>query len=117
MALLRCVHPPSGAVALTAVLGGPHVTALGFDFVLAPVGVNSLILTAGALAYNNATGRSWPHHAHQPTHPHEPPPSSYSMTAEMLEDVIADYGEALDISRDDLEVLFRELVARMQGVA
>ena len=31
---LRCLHPPSGAVALTAVLGGPAVQALGYAFVL-----------------------------------------------------------------------------------
>src|SRR5471030_191501 len=29
MFALRCVHPPSGAVALTAVLGGPVIHALG----------------------------------------------------------------------------------------
>ena len=72
MVLLRCVHPPSGAVALTAVLGGPHIAPLGFGFVLIPVGINSIVLVVAALVYNNATGRSYPHHAHQPLHPHPP---------------------------------------------
>ena len=35
MFTLRCLHPPSGAVALTAVLGGPAVASLGYGFVLA----------------------------------------------------------------------------------
>src|SRR6201990_15493 len=33
MFALRCLHPPSGAVALTAVLGGSAVHQLGYQFV------------------------------------------------------------------------------------
>ena len=36
MFAFRCVHPPSGAVALTAVLGGANIHALGYGFVFAP---------------------------------------------------------------------------------
>jgi len=46
MFALRCIHPPSGAVALTAVLGGPAIHAMGFSFVLAPVAVNSFCYCA-----------------------------------------------------------------------
>ena len=49
MFALRCLHPPSGAVALTAVLGGPAITALGYRFVLWPVAVDSLLLLMAAL--------------------------------------------------------------------
>src|SRR5215471_14546558 len=49
---LRCLHPPSGAVALTAVLGGPAITSLGYRFVLWPVAVDSVLLLAAAIAYN-----------------------------------------------------------------
>ncbi|HYP64542.1 MAG TPA: HPP family protein, partial [Acidocella sp.] len=111
--LLRCVHPPSGAVALTAVLGGAHITALGYGFALVPVGLNSLLLVVAAIAYNNATGRSYPHHAHEPVHPH-PPVSLLSFDPADLDEVLADYGETIDISRDDLEALFRELLGRAQ---
>ena len=61
MMLLRCVHPPSGAVALTAVLGGPAIVRLGYGFVLWPVIANSLLLLLSALAFNNLTGRRYPH--------------------------------------------------------
>lgn len=47
-----CLHPPGGAVALTAVLGGPSIQATGFGFALWPVGINSLLLLAAALAFN-----------------------------------------------------------------
>jgi CBS domain-containing membrane protein len=113
MSLLRCVHPPSGAVALTAVLGGPHIASLGYGFVLIPIGLNSLALVVAALVYNNATGRSYPHHAHQPLHPH-PAFKQLTLDPADLDEVLADYGDALDISRDDLGALFLELVGRAQ---
>lgn len=113
MSLLRCVHPPSGAVALTAVLGGPHIASLGYGFVIVPIGINSLVLVAAALAYNNATGRSYPHRAHAPLHPH-PPSIQLMLDSTELDEVLADYGDALDISRDDVGVLFQELVGRAQ---
>lgn len=61
MFALRCLHPPSGAVALTAVLGGPSVLAAGYSFALVPVAVNSVILLATALLFNNLLRRRYPH--------------------------------------------------------
>jgi len=49
---LRCIHPPGGATALTAVIGGPAVHALGFQFLLAPVLLNVAILLCSAIAVN-----------------------------------------------------------------
>jgi len=49
---LRCIHPPGGATALTAVVGGPAVHALGFQFLLAPVLLNVAILLCSAIAVN-----------------------------------------------------------------
>lgn len=42
MHALRCIHPPGGATALTAVIGGLAVQALGFRYALTPVAVNCL---------------------------------------------------------------------------
>ena len=60
MSLWGCLHPPSGAVALTAVLGGPEVHALGYKFAFWPVGVNSILLLAVAIVFNNMTGVTYP---------------------------------------------------------
>ena len=60
MFALRCLHPPRGAVALTAVLGGPVVTSLGYRFVLWPVAVNSLVLLMAALLFNVSARRRYP---------------------------------------------------------
>ena len=48
----RCLHPPAGATALTAVLGGSIITYLAYSFVLAPVMVNMLTLIGAAVLIN-----------------------------------------------------------------
>lgn len=50
MLLAGCLHPPGGAVALTAVLGGPAIKSMGFGFALWPVGVSAFLLLGSALA-------------------------------------------------------------------
>ena len=65
MFFLRCLHPPSGAVAATAVLGGPAITHLGYHFVLMPVMLDSLLLVASALILNNLFRRRYPYSRHQ----------------------------------------------------
>ncbi|HTJ93179.1 MAG TPA: HPP family protein, partial [Pararobbsia sp.] len=68
MFALRCVHPPSGAVALTAVLGGPGIHALGFEFVLAPITIQSVLLLASAIVYHALTRHPYPHHGPHAAH-------------------------------------------------
>ena len=53
MILTDTVHPPGGATALIAVIGGPTVHQLGFWYVLSPVGLGTLILLSVALLVNN----------------------------------------------------------------
>jgi CBS-domain-containing membrane protein len=52
MHLLRCIHPPGGATALSAVLGGTTVYGMGYGFVLAPVMLNVVILFTIAVLAN-----------------------------------------------------------------
>lgn len=111
MFLLRCIHPPSGAVALTAVLGGPVVHEMGYAFVLAPVMLNSFLLLAAALFYNNASGRRYPHAQQSAaSHPHqtrdELPITRLGFSHEDLDAVLKNYNQVLDIGRDDLEEIF-----------
>jgi CBS domain-containing membrane protein len=112
MFALRCLHPPSGAVALTAVLGGPAITALGYRFVLWPVAVDSLLLLLTALIFNVSARRRYPHHpvAHVNVHHtrDEPPGARVGLTAQDLDDALRARGELLDVSTDDLEELFME---------
>lgn len=54
MHLTRTLHPPAGATALNAIIGGTKVHQLGFAYPLFPVAVGVLILLAVALIFNNA---------------------------------------------------------------
>ncbi|MES2758733.1 MAG: HPP family protein [Pseudomonadota bacterium] len=108
MFLLRCLHPPGGAVALTAVLAGPAVQAAGYEFAFLQVGLNTALMVFAALAYNNLTGRRYPHSQHsimQQVHHTQDPVSTgrVGFTHEDLDAVLKSYGQVLDISRDDLE--------------
>lgn len=111
MFALRCLHPPSGAIALTAVLGGPQVHAAGYAFVLAPVALNSVLMLAAAILYNKAVGRRYPHsQLAEPQHPHHtadlPPSARLGFTPADMQAVLKEYDQVLDVSADDLEDLF-----------
>lgn len=53
MQYLRCVHPPGGATALAAVIGGADIHGLGWWFLVHPVLSNVAGLLAIALVFNN----------------------------------------------------------------
>ena len=48
----RCLHPPGGATALAAVIGGNEILALGYSYLLAPVLVNVALLLFAGIAFN-----------------------------------------------------------------
>lgn len=50
---LRCLHPPAGATAVFAVIGGQPIQALGWGYVLSVVGANVAFLLLAALVLNN----------------------------------------------------------------
>ncbi|MBP0589757.1 HPP family protein [Paraburkholderia sp. LEh10] len=108
MFALRCVHPPSGAVALTAVLGGPAIHALGFRFVLEPILIQSAALLGAALVYHAVTGHRYPHATRAAPAAPQMPTTASSITRADLETVLNRRGELLDIDPEDLEALFRE---------
>lgn len=49
----RTLHPPGGATALIAVIGGTSVHELGFRYILAPVLIGTLSMLMVALIVNN----------------------------------------------------------------
>jgi CBS domain-containing membrane protein len=109
MMALRCIHPPSGAVALTAVLGGPAIHAQGYHFLWTPIGINSLLLLAVAMLFNNLTRHRYPHRIIEHTNTHHTadaqPGARLGFNSDDLDYVLAQYNEILDVSRDDLESL------------
>lgn len=111
---LRCLHPPSAAVALTAVSGPDAVTALGYHFLWQPVLVNSLFLLALAYLFNNLCGRRYPHQPMPVTSGHDtrdlPPSRRTGLAAADLDAALASIGTLVDIERSELE----EILIRAQ---
>ncbi|MHA6345919.1 HPP family protein [Roseivivax sp. CAU 1761] len=58
--LAKALHPPAGAVAMTAALAPENVDALGFWFVLSPVALGTVLLVILAMGYAKLTGRHYP---------------------------------------------------------
>lgn len=109
MFLLRCLHPPGGAMAVTAVIGGPAIQTLGWQFVAGPVLVNSLVLLVIALLFNDLLQRRYLLRSASAPNPHrtsDPLPSQrVGFNIDDLDAVLAARGEVLDISKHDLEAI------------
>ena len=108
MCLLRCLHPPAGAVALGVVLATPAMLAMGVS-VLLPVMLNALCLLVCALLYNNLTQVRYPkfhgpladvHHTADPA-----PDQRIGIQVDDLQLALKDFGEFVDITHEDLERL------------
>jgi CBS-domain-containing membrane protein len=54
MHYLRCLHPPGGSTALSCVIGGSSIHAMGFEFLLYPLLINLLAMLVFAFIINNA---------------------------------------------------------------
>ncbi len=54
MHLTRSLHPPGGATALAAVIGGATVHDLGFTYVVNPIALNCAIILAVGVVFNYA---------------------------------------------------------------
>lgn len=61
MLATKTLHPPGGATALIAVIGGPKIHGLGFLYALVPAGAGAAILLIVALLVNNLSeNRKYP---------------------------------------------------------
>lgn len=107
MMLLRCVHPPGGACALFAAVGGPVVAEQGYAFALLPVGVNTVVLLVVAGLVNNLTGRPYPHVAEPPA-PAVAPRERLGVQTEDVREAMARLDRGLDVLPDDVVALVRE---------
>lgn len=109
MSLLRCLHPPGGAAALTAVIGGPAVVSAGFAFPFVPVALNSVLLVILGVAFHHLSGHSYPHRP-VPAAGHILPATTLPVFhPEDVDLALQDLGETFDVSREDLELLFQQV--------
>lgn len=102
MSLLRCLHPPGGAAALTAVVGGPAVHAAGLFFAVTVVLPNALVLVAAGWLFHRVSGQSYPH---------RPAPVTGILHRDDIAVALAEMGESFDIATEDLEALLQRAEA------
>jgi CBS domain-containing membrane protein len=103
------LHPPSGAVAITAVLGGDAVHELGYTFVFYPVLLNSLLLMVIAIVFNRMIGKSYPQQSQLNTRSKDPTPTQkVTIQPQDIQEVLDQQTELLDISEYDLQKIILE---------
>lgn len=124
MSLTRSLHPPGGAIALTAAIGSPMVAEYGIGFAFIPVGLNAAVLTILGWAFHRLLRHGYPHVATPAsTNPRGTsdlvPRQRVGFNEADIDAALADLGEAFDIDRDDLgRVLHRvemRALARTHG--
>ncbi|NKE43368.1 HPP family protein [Roseomonas frigidaquae] len=107
MSLLRCLHPPGGAAALTAVIGGPKILALGYEFALFPIAINSAVLLGMGWLFHRFSGHSYPHRTATAALPMPVPNRRPAFHPDAIDKALADVGETFDITREDLNLLLQ----------
>lgn len=117
MSLTRCLHPPGGAAALTAVIGGPAVVSAGYAFAFVPVAANSVVLVLLGLLFHRFTSHSYPHvpkAASANVHGTSDLQSTVRIgfRAEDIQGALDDLGETFDIDPLDLDRLLRRIELR-----
>lgn len=109
MHLLNSIHPPGGATALVAVVGGPVIHDLGFMYILSPVLINVLTIFAVALLFNSFF--DWRRYPVSLMRFKERPASRQedvrsSIHGKHIEQAIKDMDLVVDITIEDLKRLF-----------
>lgn len=114
MLLTHSLHPPGGAIALLPVLDHhEHVLALGYQFVVAPVMLNVLVILLVAMLVNNLLpGRRYPSSPLATTdkqHRHEDqrPLDRLGINKDDLQQALKEMDVFLDISKSDLDRVYR----------
>ena len=107
MQMLRCIHPPGGATALVAVIGGAAVHDLGYGYVLLPVLANTVILFVLAVIANYPfRWRRYPIGLARWDEPPAPPLSSRHLQA-----AVRDLNVVVDITPAELDAIARRAIA------
>jgi CBS domain-containing membrane protein len=101
MFVLRCLHPPAAAVAMITVIGSVG----SFQYALFPVLTDSVLLIIMGVAFNNMTGKRYPHFLASNNLTNEPE----IVKSEDVDLVLSRYNQVVDINRDDLAALIGQV--------
>jgi len=109
MHLLNCIHPPGGATALVAVVGGSAIHDLGFMYIVSPILINVSCMFIVAIAFNSFFAwRRYPigmmRFIEKQTSPQES--SSSAIESKHIGQAVKDMDLVIDITIEDLKRLF-----------
>lgn len=107
----KCIHPPGGATALTAVIGGAGVHELGYAFVWLPVLLNAVVLVAMAVLFNFFF--SWRRYPAFLNCPSQPEYGESEVTHEEVVSALESFDSFVDITEADLIRLHQLLSKRV----
>lgn len=107
----KCIHPPGGATAFTAVMGGEAIHQMGFEFIFIPVLLNATLMVVFAILLNGLfPWRRYPaflsqHHTHSP----QGASSIEAPTHEEIVEALRSLDSFVDITEEDLIELYQIL--------
>ncbi|ATX81107.1 HPP family protein [Mariprofundus ferrinatatus] len=104
MYYLKCIHPPGGATALSAVVGGASVEQLGYMYVVTPVLLNVLVIFTVALIFNYLF--KWRRYPASLTTP-ATAPATTSFSHEGIAHALQQIDSFIDVSEDDLNRIYQ----------
>jgi CBS domain-containing membrane protein len=114
MLLLRCLHPPGAATALTPIMAGA-MSSIGYDFILLPVALNVAIMLLMAIVINRWLLRydypTAPHQAENKKHQYSPliqPSQRVGISEQDLEQALENRDMFMDVSAGDLSKLLTD---------
>lgn len=120
--LCRALHPPAGAVAMTAAMSPDAIADLGYRFAVTPVAAGTVLLVVVAAVYARLTGRRYPmrqvddRNAHRTADPD--PAARIGLSEDQLTDLLERYRQNFNLGAGDLARLVgaAELQAAAQRV-
>jgi CBS domain-containing membrane protein len=108
MHYMRCIHPPGGATALGAVIGGAEVHSLGYLYVLTPILLNVAAIMTTAVLFNSLfSWRRYPAHLarRRKTKPVKPAERQFELTQEDFAAAMEQLDSYVDITAESLTEL------------
>lgn len=117
--LCRALHPPAGAVAMTAAMSPDAVRELGFLFAIVPIGVGTVVLVLVAIAYGRLTGRHYPFRQFDDPNRHgtadREPMERLGLSEAELTGILERYRQSFNLGVEDLSRLIG--AAEMQAAS
>lgn len=104
--LCRALHPPAGAVAMTAAMSPDAFEEMGFMFAVTPIATGTTLLVFIAIVYGRLTGRRYPFRQFDDLNTHDTrdtePMERLGLSEAELTDILDRYRQSFNLGVEDL---------------